>query len=161
MRLEHTAGDFNADLSQTLEPLPRHLRVGVLHGGDYTCHAGLDQRLSTGRRTPVVTARFKGYIGTGTAGQLAGLAQCVHFGMWFTGTHMPAFTDNLAVAHNHTANARIRMGRIHALTGQLQGSGHVVGVEYRAFVGHAHSLAGTRARRSISSRNSLRSWKRR
>ncbi|MCY1440295.1 hypothetical protein D9M71_565630 [compost metagenome] len=109
----------------------------------------------------MVAARFKGDVGTGATGQLAGLTQRMHFGVRLTGTHMPAFADDLAVANNHTADARIRMGRIQALAGQFQGPGHVMGVEYRALVGHAHSLAGSRARRSISSRNSLRSWKRR
>ena len=55
----------------------------------------------------------------------------------------------------HAADARIRMGGVQPLARQFQGAGHV------QRVGGVHSLAGSRARRSISSRNSLRSWKRR
>ena len=89
-------------------------------------------------------------------------AQGVGFGVGFAGTLMPAFADNLPVTHNHATHARVGMGCVQALARQFQGAGHVMSVEHRLFCRRwVHSFTGSRARRSISSRNSLRSWKRR
>ena len=80
--------------------------------------------------------------------------------MGLTGAGMPAFPDNLPARHDDAADAWIGMGRIHALARQFEGARHTALIEHGLF-GCAHSWLGSRDRRSISSRNSLRSWKRR
>ncbi|MNT37095.1 hypothetical protein D3C72_1732150 [compost metagenome] len=104
----------------------------------------------------MVAAGFEGDVGGGAAGQLAGLAQGVDLGMGLAGAHVPAFAHYLAVADDDAAHARVGMGGIDAFARQLKGAGHVGLI----VAGH-QSFDGSRARRSISSRNSLRSWKRR
>ena len=85
--------------------------------------------------------------------QLARLAQGMHLGVRFAGTHVPTFADDLAVMHDDAADPGIGVGGIQALPRELQGPCHITLI--------VHCRAGSRDRRSISSRNSLRSWKRR
>ena len=153
---QHPAGDLNADAAQPRQPAPGDLRIGVLHGGDYPRDTGLDQRLGAGRRAAAVAAGFQRHIRSGAARAVAGLAQRVHLSVRLTRTHMPAFADQLPVLDDHAADPGVRMGRIQALARQLQRARHPGVVE----IGHGF-FAGSRDRRSISSRNSLRSWKRR
>ncbi|MNZ17161.1 hypothetical protein D3C78_341470 [compost metagenome] len=159
--LEHTTGDFDACFGQAAQALPGDLRVGVLHGCHHPRHTSLYQRFGARWGAAMVAARLERHVGTGAAGTLTGLAQGMHFGMWFTGAHMPALTHHFAVTDDHTTHARVGVSGVDTLAGKLQGTGHVMGVEDRGLARHAHSLAGSRARRSISSRNSSRSWKRR
>jgi len=158
---EYATGDFDAGIRQALQALAGDLRVRVLHGCHHTRHARLHQCLGARRRAAMVAARFKGNVGAGAAGTLTGLAQGMHLGMRLAGAHMPALTDHLAIADDHATHTRVGVGGVRPLAGKLQGTGHVMGVENRGLARHAHSLAGSRARRSISSRNSSRSWKRR
>src|SRR5690606_29118594 len=117
--------------------------------------AGRHQGIGTGRGAAVMAAGFQGDVGGGAARPVAGLTQGMHLGMWLTGLGVPAFADDLAALHDDAADPWIGMGGIQPLARQLQGAGHEL------LVGGAHSFDGSRARRSISSRNSLRSWKRR
>ena len=89
-------------------------------------------------------------------GQLASLAQRMDFGVGLAGADVPAFADDLAIANDDATDARIGMGGIDAFARQLEGAG-LAGL----VAGGNQSFDGSRARRSISSRNSLRSWKRR
>ena len=128
------------------------MRVGVLHGGYDAGDTGIDQRIGARRRTPVVAAGFQGDVGGGTAGLVASLAQSMHLGMGLAGADMPAFADNDPIADDNAADTGIGMGGIQAFTGQFQGAGHQGMVAV-----HHQPWAGSRDRRSISSRNSLRS----
>ena len=107
----------------------------------------------------MMAARFKGHVHRRATGLVASGAQGIGLGMGLAGALMPAFADNLPVTHYHAADPRVGVGGVQALARQFEGAGHVVGVEHSLFRGHC--LEGSRARRSISSRNSLRSWKRR
>src|SRR5690606_35271480 len=111
------------------------------------------QRFGARRGTAEMAARLQGDISGSTPCALAGLAQGMHFGVRLAGAYMPAFTDHLAVAHDYTTDSRVGVGRIQAPARQFQGTRHIQLI--------VHGLDGSRARRSISSRNSLRSWKRR
>ena len=104
----------------------------------------------------MMAAGLQCHVRRGATRLVAGLAQCVHLGVRLTGTGMPALADDLAITHDDAADTRIRMGGVKAFARQLEGARHeeVVALAHRLF-------DGSRARRSISSRNSLRSWKRR
>ncbi|EXF42540.1 hypothetical protein BAY1663_05062 [Pseudomonas sp. BAY1663] len=154
--LQHAAGDLDAGAAQQRQPAPGDLRIGVLHRRHHTGDAGLDQGLGARRRTPVVAAGLEGDVGGGATRTFAGLAQRMDLGMRFAGAHVPAFADPLAIGDDDAADPRVGMRRIQALARQLQGAGHP------GVIGGVHSFfAGSRDNRSISSRNSLRSWKRR
>ena len=161
LAFQHTAMGVDAGLGQAMQATAGHFRVGVLHGRDHPCHTGIHQGVGAGRRTPVMAAGFEGHIGGGATGQFTGRAQGMHLGMGLAGPHVPALAHHLAVAHDDAADTRVGMGGVATLARQFQSTGHVVGVEDRLLGRLAHCLAGSRARRSISSRNSLRSWKRR
>ena len=104
----------------------------------------------------MMAAGLQCHVRRGATRLVAGLAQCVHLGVRLTGTGMPAFADDLAITHDDAADSWIGMGGVQAFARQPQGARH------EELVAFAHRLFdGSRARRSISSRNSLRSWKRR
>ncbi len=102
-----------------------------------------------------MAAGFEGDVGGGTAGALAGLAQRMDLGMRLAGAYVPALTDQFAIGDDDATDPWVRMGRIKPLARQLQRPGHP------GVIGRHSGLAGSRDSRSISSRNSLRSWKRR
>ncbi len=159
---QHAAVGFDTGLGQTLQATPGHFRVGVLHPGDHSRDTGAHQCIGARRCPPVVAAGFKGHVHRGATRLVTGGAQRIRLGMGFAGALMPAFADNLPIPHNHAAHTRVGMGGVHALARQFEGAGHVMGVEDGLFCRRCgHFFTGSRARRSISSRNSLRSWKRR
>jgi len=157
---QHPAFSGDTGLGQALQTAPGDLRIGITHRrydpGNASGHQGVGAR----RRASVMAARFEGHIRRRAPGLLAGGAQGVDFGMGFAGALMPAFADNLAVTHHHATDSRIGMGGVVAFARQFQRAGHEMRVEDRLLGGGGHSFTGSRARRSISSRNSLRSWKR-
>ncbi len=153
--LEDPALHRDTGLHQTQQAATGDLGVGILHRRDHPRHPGTHQRVGARRGAAEMTAGLEGHVGGGAACILAGLAQGMDLGVRLAGADVPALADHLAVLDQHAADARIRMGGVQPLARQFQGAGHV------QRVGGVHSLAGSRARRSISSRNSLRSWKRR
>ncbi|MNI10464.1 hypothetical protein D3C73_635770 [compost metagenome] len=108
-----------------------------------------------------MAARFKRHVSGGATSLLTSRAQGVDFSVGLAGALVPAFADNLPALHDHATDPRIGVRRVMPLARQFQGTGHEMGVEDGKFCGRGHSFTGSRARRSISSRNSLRSWKRR
>jgi len=72
----------------------------------------------------VVTARFQGDEGGGAVSPATGCLQRMHFGMLTTGPHVPSLTDNLPVANDDTANARIRSRRPETALGKAQRPRH-------------------------------------
>ena len=161
LAFQHAAFGGDAGLGQALHATTGDFRVRVLHRRDHPRHTGIHQRIGARRRTAVVAARFEGHVSGGAPSLVAGGAQGVDFGVGFAGAHVPAFADNLPVTHDHAAHPRVGVRRVMTFARQFQGTGHVMGVEDGLFWGGGHSFTGSRARRSISSRNSLRSWKRR
>ena len=76
---------------------------------------------------------------------------------WFLrGDRGLTFADDLPGTDDDAAHARIGMGGIQALARQLEGARHAALIEHGLF-SRRHCLLGSRDRRSISSRNSLRS----
>ncbi|RMU45959.1 hypothetical protein ALP29_200276 [Pseudomonas syringae pv. avii] len=151
---------LNADTGshQAQKPAAGHLRIGVLHCRNDPRQPGADQCIGARRGASLMAARFKCDVGGCAPGKLPGLAQRVHFGVRLASPRMPALTDNLAVTHDHATDSRVGVCRIKALARQFQRMGHVMNVEGCLFSQHCtQSLPGSRARRSISSRNSLRS----
>ncbi|MNV10770.1 hypothetical protein D3C71_1013100 [compost metagenome] len=161
LAFQHAAFGDDAGLFQALQSATGDFRIRVLHRRDHPRHTGIDQRIGAGRCAAMVAARLKRHISSGTASLIARRAQGVDFGMRFTGALMPAFADNLPIAHDHAADPRVGVRRVMTFARQFQGAGHEMSVEDGKFCGRGHSFTGSRARRSISSRNSLRSWKRR
>jgi hypothetical protein len=72
----------------------------------------------------MVTAGFEGDIRGRPARFLASGLQGVNFGMLRPGTHMPAFTDDLAGVDDDTADARIGRGGVQAALGKAQRPRH-------------------------------------
>ncbi|MNF62061.1 hypothetical protein D3C84_437320 [compost metagenome] len=161
LAFKHTALCGDAGLFQALQAATGDCRVRVLHGRHHPCQPGVDQCIGARRGAAVMAAGLQRHVGGGTTGILAGSAQGMNFGVGFAGAHVPAFADNLPVTYDHTAHPRVGMGGVVAVARQFQGTRHVMGVKDRLFGRNHHGLTGSRARRSISSRNSLRSWKRR
>ncbi len=50
---------FDSGIVQTAEPLSRHQRIRIFHGGHHTSYARLDQRVGAGRRASVMRARLE------------------------------------------------------------------------------------------------------
>lgn len=100
----------------------------------------------------MVAAGLQRDVGGSTARPFARLAQGMNLGVRFAGTGMPALADDLAITHDDAADTRVRMGGVNTFARQPQGARHeqVIALAHRLF-------DGSRARRSISSRNSLRS----
>ena len=118
-------GGLDAGCLQARQPLTRHLRIGVDGRGHHAPHPRFDQGIGTGRRAAMMGAGLEGDIGGGAAGGRAGLLQRQHLGMRATRHPVPALAHHLAVAHQHTTDARIGMGGIQPAFGQPQGTGHV------------------------------------
>ena len=156
LRDKLSAGEALESVTGGAPATPGDLRIRVLHGRHHPRHPGLHQGLGARRGAAVVAARLQGHISRGTARLGASLAQGMHLGMRLAGAGMPAFTDNLPGRDNHAANPRVGMGRIHTLARQFEGAGHAALIEHALF-GGSHCGLGSRDRRSISSRNSLRS----
>ena len=95
----------------------------------------------------------------GNVGLLTGGGQGVDLGMPFPGAHMKAGGDHLVSdgVDQHAPDPWIGMGGVVTLARQFQRASHEVRVEDGLLGGAGHSFTGSRARRSISSRNSLRS----
>ena len=72
-----------------------------------------------------MTARLKRNVTISTFGFFTSLMQCIHFSMTFAGSLMPAFTNNLVIFDNDTANTRIRVSGIKSVFGKLNGSCHI------------------------------------
>ncbi|MNF78608.1 hypothetical protein D3C84_607990 [compost metagenome] len=157
---EHAAFGSNAGIGQALQTTSGNLRVRIAHRCHHPGNPGIHQCFGTRRRAAMVAARFQRHISGRAPGQLTGGAQGVDFGVRFAGTFMPAFADDLAVTHHHATDPRIGVRGVVTFARQFQRARHEVGIEDGLLAGAGHSFTGSRARRSISSRNSLRSWKR-
>ena len=73
---------------------------------------------------------------------LAGI-QRFDFCVVATGGLGKAFTDNLAVAHQHTTHRRVGTGAVNAAAGQADGAGHHLGIEGgRHGTGRGSALGG-------------------
>jgi len=131
-----------------------HLRERIAHRTDHACHAGFDQRIGTGRGAAGMRAGLERDVGGGATRAIARGAQREHFGMRLPGTRVEAFADHLAIAHQHAAHHRVRLGRVRAALGEPQRARHHGVVERgECGVGHVDSWrrgvmrASARARR--------------
>jgi hypothetical protein len=61
-----------------------------------------------------MTAGFECHIGGGAVGALTRRTQGMDFGVRFAGALVPALTHDLAVVHQHAADARVGVGGIEA-----------------------------------------------
>ncbi|MNS34715.1 hypothetical protein D3C72_668480 [compost metagenome] len=161
LAFQHAAFGGDTGLCQALQTATGDFRVRVLHRRDHAGHTGIHQCIGARRCAAVVAARFKRHVSGGATSLLTGRAQGVDFSVGLAGALVPAFADNLPALHDHATDPRIGVRRVMPLARQFQGTGHEMGVEDGLFGASGHSFTGSRARRSISSRNSLRSWKRR
>ena len=158
-----TDGSGDAGGTQPGQPLARHLRIGVFHGGHHPRHAGLDEGVGAGGRAAVVAAGFQGDVGGGAARALPGLAQGMHFRMGLAGALVPALAQHRTVAHDDAADARVGRGGEQAALGQLQRAGHegIVGggegvVEHGGAAAARHALETRRGRGFFTSRMASR-----
>ena len=159
---EHAALHGNPCRHQPQQAFACNFRIRVLHGRNHARDPGIDQCIGTRRSPPLMAARFEGDVSGGVEGLVARLSQRMHFGVRLTGANMPALADDLSIAHDHATHARVGVRGVNAFARQFQCARHVMVVQSALLSRwQAHSFTGSRARRSISSRNSLRSWKRR
>ena len=84
-----------------------------------------DERLRARRRLALMAARFERDVDRRARRALAGLGERVHFGVRSAELLVTSFADDLAVAHDHAADHRVRLDGALAAHGQRQRLGHV------------------------------------
>ena len=168
-RREHVAGDLDSRFAQRrgTGAVDEWIRIG--NGIDHARDARGNERGHARWRAALMSAGLQAHIGSRALGARAGRAQRLHLGVRFPGALMPALPDDLTVAHQHTADARIRVRAMQSECGQLERTAHVehrlahdlgltLGASWPGSNGNWSSCASERLRRwcrrrSISSRN--------
>ena len=111
---QNTGVDRNARCTQLRDALASHERIRIFNSGDYSPHTRSDQRFGTRWRATVMAAGFERHIGcraTHIDTPRGSIAQRIDLGMRFTGTLGMTAGDDLAIANDHTAHARIWAGQ--------------------------------------------------
>ena len=123
-----------------------------------------------------MTTGFQADISGATLGLVTRLLQGIDFRMGLSCAVMPSFADLFALRiENHTAHARIRVRRVQAFAGKVEGQRHAVVIEraevhfcffpvriFKSEICRSSSVPGcSRSSLSISSRNACTSSKRR
>jgi hypothetical protein len=120
-----------ARCTQLRDALAGYQRIGIFNRGDYTANTRSDQRLSAGRRATVMAAGLERDIGRRTAyidTTRGSIPQRIDFGMRFTGTLGVTAGDDLSIADDHAAHARIGTGQEQAFGSLVERSAHGVDV---------------------------------
>ena len=121
---EETNLRVDPGIAQHRQSTTGHQRVGIGHCRHNTAHASIDQPLCAGWCTPMMGAGLQRDIGRRAARAVTRGRQRDALGMGLPGLSVPTLADHLPVAHQHTADARIGVGRIQAAFGQAQGVRH-------------------------------------
>ena len=95
-------------------------------------------------------ARLERDVSRRATRELSGFAQRVHFRVRFSGTGMPTFTDDTAIAHEHATDPWVRHGRVKAALRQLERAGHVLTI---GFSEHPKGHCEERSAEAISKRS--------
>jgi hypothetical protein len=134
-------------MATTTRPTPARtsasVQGGVLServalGDDHAAHARVDQSFCAGRRLALVATRLERDVERRPARCRARARQGVDLGMGRAKTFVPAFAHELAVAHDHCADQRIRLHQAAAALGQFQGPVHpdVDGSSHAIIIAH-------------------------
>lgn len=99
---------LDARLFQVAAPIAHHNGVWIEHSAVDPRNAGGNDRLGTGRRTPVMGTWFQGCVQGGSARRLTCHGKCYGLGMWTTRRLRRPLSHDLTVTHHHRANRRIR-----------------------------------------------------
>ncbi|MNK91160.1 hypothetical protein D3C87_1112460 [compost metagenome] len=130
---QQAAAYVDAGIAQSLQAAPGHRGVGVFHGGHHAGDARAHQRLRARRRAAEVAAWFQRDVGGGAGGIVAareGIFHRLDLGVVLARRLGIALPDDLAMLHQHAANARVGRGGEHAPRGEREGQFHggMVGV---------------------------------
>jgi hypothetical protein len=120
-----------ARCTQLRNTLAGYQRIGIFNRGDYTANTRSDQRLSAGRRTTVMAAGFKRDVGRRAAHihtARGSIAQSIDLGVRFTGALGVTAGDDLSIADDYAAHARIGAGQEQAFGGLVERSAHGIDV---------------------------------
>ena len=150
-------GEGKARLPKPRQPRASHLAMGVTTGDHYPGDARSEDCIHAGRRTAVVITRFESDVEGSAPGSVSRFLQRRNLRVGTAGACRGAPANDDPIGHHHSAHGRIRPGAIDPLLCLGQGLTHegVIG----ALVTHALGSPSLRPRRSISSWNSLTSWK--
>jgi hypothetical protein len=120
-----------ARCAQLRDALAGYQRIGIFNRGDHTANTRSDQRLSAGRRTTVMAAGFERDIGRRAAHihtARGSIAQSIDLGVRFTGALGVTAGDDLSIADDHAAHARIGAGQEQAFGSLVERSAHGIDV---------------------------------
>ena len=127
-------GHVDSRGTQTREARTRDPRIRVFERRDDARHPGRDQRVGARRGAPVMRAGLERDVRGRAAGAITGSRERAGFGVRASGRLGGALADDLAVAHEHAADPRIRRG---TTTG---GGAHLQRLRHRLVVAHGPSL---------------------
>ena len=159
----------HSGITQHCESAARHQGVGIRHRRHHAAHTRFDQALRARRCTAMMGTGFQGDIGRSPARSLTRRRQRDALGMQLAGPAMPALADHLSIAHQHTADTWVGIGRVQPSFGQTQGPRHeavVIGAVRAVHCSSSRKSSCCRrasgvscfSSRSISSRNAFTSW---
>ena len=98
---------FDAGVLESAKAGAVHLRVGILHGGDYLLDAGGDDRVRARGRAALMRAGFQGQVERRAAGALAGFVERDYFGVFYAGPGVETAADDDVIAHDNGADSGI------------------------------------------------------
>ena len=131
---QHARADGDAGRFQLGQPLPRHQRIRVRHGGHDAPQPRAHERIGTGRRAAMVVARLQRDVRRGAAHVVAArrrIRQGLHLGMILPRRLRHAGANHLAIPDDHAADAGIGRGRVQAARRPFQRQAHAIDiVEY-------------------------------
>src|SRR5262245_11447382 len=116
LALAYANQSANAGRAQALDAASGDPRIGIQDADDDARDAGREQAVDARRRPTVVRARLEADERGGAPRAFAGGGDGEAFGVWAASAAVVALADDLAVAHEDTADPRVgRRGRAAAL----------------------------------------------
>ena len=124
LRFHQSDFDHDAGRAQHLEALAVDVLERVATRRNHARDAGLHQVFCARRRASRVCARFERHVCGRAARAFARFAQREHFGVRLAGALVEPFADNVIAVRDHTANHRVRLGRVGTALGKPQRTRH-------------------------------------
>ncbi len=123
---EQLANDFDAVGTQRRDACAVDQRIGIAGGIDDAPHLRGGQRIDTRRRASHVHARLERHVGGRADCGLPRHAQRIHLRVRGSGPLVPALPHHSFGAHQHAADARIRVGRVQTARRERERALHVM-----------------------------------
>ena len=108
--------------------MPGNQRIGVLHGNNHPCDPCINQRVCTGRCSPLVAARFQAQKHVCTTRLFAGLSQSKDLGVRTTGLPVPTATHYGTFIDYYATDIGIWVASVDPASSQTDGVRHVLAI---------------------------------